>query len=423
VLTCSTAPSDVVRDLQPRHARRYRAMLLASAAIGLVLGGALIAAAAVPLPSDAPSLLLQLTLSRTAGPSPRVPFPSQGESAVAIPSLGYRAATVDQQPRPIASLTKLMTAYVTLQRLPLRTGASGPSIQVGSADVRIYRDDVRTGQTNVKVADGEVLTERQLLEGLLVPSANNFAVLLAEMVAGSESEMTADMNAAASTLGLHSTTYADVSGFDPATQSSAIDQLRLAELLMRDQTFASIVRLPEVWLPVAGDVVSFTPDIGQPHVVGVKSGYTSQAGGCDVMAYDARVGRHEVQVLVVVLGQFSLTPDRTNVMAAGRDAYVLAAATAGHLRPWKITLARHVVGAIGWGSNAVPVLATATIIVPVFSGIGSRVRVDELPWATSHVPAGRVLATVFVTSGAYREIANLVAGGALKRASLWQRLH
>src|ERR1019366_650644 len=129
--------------------------------------------------------------SSSTGPAVDLPFPSQGESAVAIPTFGFEASTPDQHPQPIASLTKLMTA------------------------------DVHTGQSNVKVAYGEVMTERQLLEGLLVHSANNFAVLLAELVAGSESAMVSDMNATAVTLGLRSTTYADVSGFDPATTSDA----------------------------------------------------------------------------------------------------------------------------------------------------------------------------------------------------------
>ena len=400
----------------------HRTMLVAGTAMGLVLGGALIAVAAVPLASGAPTLRLTLTLSRLSGPPPHELFPSQGESAVAIPSLGYEAATSDQRSQPIASLTKLMTAYVTLQHLPLRMGASGPSIQVGTADVRVYRDDVRTGQSNAKVAYGEVLSERQLLEGLLVPSANNFAVLLAEMVTGSQSEMTLDMNAAAATLGMHATTYADVSGYNPATQSSAVDQLRIARVLMRNPTFASIVRMPTVWLPVAGYVESYTPETGQPHVVGVKSGYTSQAGGCDVIAYNARVGDHEVQVLAVVLGQHSLTPGRTDLMAAGRGALALATSTVGNLHAWVVAVAHHVVGAIGWGSDTIPVLVTATINVPTFPSIEAHVRVDEQPWPTSRVPTGRTLVTLSITSGSFREVTRLVAGATLTRASLWQRL-
>ena len=186
--------------------------------------------------------------------------------------------------------------------------------------------------------------------------------------------MVADMNAEAVRLGLHSTTYADVSGYDPATQSDAVDQLHLAELLMRDRTFARIVRLTQVWLPVAGIVLSYTPEIGKPGVVGVKSGYTSQAGACDVMAYDTVVGTHEVQVLSVVLGQFSLVAGRTNLMAAGRSALALTKETIGHLRAWNLATARGVVGTIGWGAQTVPVTAVATLSVPVFAGKDAAVK-------------------------------------------------
>jgi D-alanyl-D-alanine carboxypeptidase (penicillin-binding protein 5/6) len=403
--------------------------MLGGAAIGLAMGCALIAAAAVPLPSGAPSLHLRLELSSAAGPSPDVPFPSEGESAVAIPTLGFETATPNQHAQPIASLTKLMTAYVTLHQLPLDTSSSGPSIQVSSSDVTVYREEVHTNQSSVKVVYGEVLTERQLLDGLLVHSASNYAVLLAELVSGSESAMVSDMNATAATLGLHSTTYADVSGFDPASQSSAVDQLHLAELLMRDATFARIVRLPEVWLPVAGIVTTYTPGLGSmpglpatPGVVGTKSGTTHEAGGCDVMAYDASVGRHDVQVLSVVLGQFPKVLGRSNVVAAGLAALVLAKGAIEHAHAWRVTTGRHDVGTLGWGSQRVPVLAVSTIIVPVFSSIGATTKILYEPWPASRVRAGRTLATVFVTSGAYREVTTLVAGATLARASLWQRL-
>jgi len=403
--------------------------MVAGAAVGLVLGGALIAAAAVPLPTGSPQLHLRLVLASSTGPAVDLPFPSQGESAVAIPTFSFEANTPDQQPQAIASLTKLMTTYVTLQHLPLDTTASGPSIQVSSSDVAVYRADVHTGQSNVKVAYGEVMTERQLLEGLLVHSANNFAVLLAELVAGSESAMVSDMNATAVTLGLRSTTYADVSGFDPATTSDAVDQLHLAELLMRDATFARIVHLQSVWLPVAGIVTSYTPGIGSvpgfpvtPGVVGIKSGITSEAGGCDVMAYDTTVGRHDVQVLSVVLGQHVKNDEGLDLGAAGHAALVLSIGAANHLHGWRVTTARRAVGSIGWGSRSVPVLATSTIIVPAFSSVEARTVIIDEPWPTSRVGRGRILATVFVTSGAYREVTTLVAAASLTRASLWQRL-
>ncbi|HLK44404.1 MAG TPA: hypothetical protein VKT18_00385, partial [Acidimicrobiales bacterium] len=94
--------------------------------------------------------------------------------------------------------------------------------------------------------------ERQLMEGLIVHSANNFATLLAEMVAGSKKAMVADMNADAAALKLADTRYADVSGIDPASSSTAQSQLALAVRLLANRTFAEIADMTSVTLPVAG---------------------------------------------------------------------------------------------------------------------------------------------------------------------------
>ena len=90
---------------------------------------------------------------------------------------------------PIASLTKMMTAYVVLRDHPLRPPGSGrtPGVRSPSrpADVAEFDDDAGSDESNVPVQVGEVLTERQLLEGLLIHSANNIAYTLAVWDAGS----------------------------------------------------------------------------------------------------------------------------------------------------------------------------------------------------------------------------------------------
>ena len=120
-------------------------------------------------------------------------------------------------PVPIASLAKIMTAYVVLRDHPLPAGGSGPAITVTAADAAAYASDQRQGQSVVKVAAGEKLTERQALEAMLIPSGNNIASMLARWDAGSEGAFVAKMNARARSLGLRSTRYADASGADPAT--------------------------------------------------------------------------------------------------------------------------------------------------------------------------------------------------------------
>jgi serine-type D-Ala-D-Ala carboxypeptidase (penicillin-binding protein 5/6) len=389
-------------------------------ALGVVLGGALVAAAAVPLPSVAPAFTLELGDAPASGSALHLPFPSTGEAAVGLPSFSITYSTKHQSEVPIASLTKLMTAYVTLRDLPLAANAAGPVLEVTAAESNLYRIDQRSDQSSVKVAVGERLNERELLEGMLVHSANNFADMLGALVAGSDAAMVEQMNAAAASLGLTRTSYDDVSGFDPRSRSDAIDQLALATHLMANRTFAAIVRMTSVTLPVAGVVTTYTPYLGQGGVIGVKTGFTSRAGGCDVMAYDDHVGRRHVLILSVVLGQTSTT--QTPLAAAGTRALHLAAALARHLHGDVVTVIRHEVGFIGFSTASVPVVAERTIDVPAFTQARVDVTVERERWGSDEITRGQRLAELVVTSGAVTEATTLVAAKTLTRPSLWQRL-
>jgi D-alanyl-D-alanine carboxypeptidase (penicillin-binding protein 5/6) len=388
--------------------------------LGLVAGGALVAAVAVPLPTGPPTLSLDVAARPPAVDPLDLPFPAHGESAVAVPSLGVTLAPGVQTPVPIASLTKMMTAYVALRALPLGPTDQGPSVTVTAADVKEYKRDVRTDQSSALVAAGETLTERELLDGMLVHSANNFATLLARLVAGDDTAMVNEMNLAATSLGLHRTTYADVSGVDPMSQSNAADQLRLAVLLMRNPTFAAIVKQTSVVLPVAGLVTTYTPYLGTKGVVGIKTGTTSESGGCVLMAYDANVGGRTVQVIAAVLGQRST--NLTLLQVAGRAALALATGTAKRITPWRVVTASRAVGTIGWPARNVPVVALHSIMVPTFPGAPASSVVQVRTWSTSYVGATQRLATVVVVSGRYRYATPLVAAATLTRPSLWQRL-
>jgi D-alanyl-D-alanine carboxypeptidase (penicillin-binding protein 5/6) len=136
---------------------------------------------------------------------------------------------------------------------------------------------------------------------LLVHSANNYAVLLARLTTGSSARFISLMNATARTLHMVHTRYVDVSGYDPGSVSTARDQLTLVLALMKSPVVRPIVALSSVVLPDAGRVGSYTPDINNPHVIGVKSGRTAGAGGCDAMAYVDHRGTLLVTTYVVVL--------------------------------------------------------------------------------------------------------------------------
>ena len=162
---------------------------------------------------------------------------------------------------------------------PLPAAGSGPAITVTAADAAAYASDERQGQSVVQVAAGEKLTERQALEAMLIPSGNNIASMLASWDAGSDGAFAAKMNARARSLGLHGTRYADASGADPATVSTASDQFGLTLRALQIPAFRQIVAMPQVTLPVAGVAYNVNSSLGHDGIVGVKTGSGSRPAG------------------------------------------------------------------------------------------------------------------------------------------------
>jgi D-alanyl-D-alanine carboxypeptidase (penicillin-binding protein 5/6) len=198
----------------------------------------------------------------------------------------------------------MMTAWVVLHRLPLAVGESGPCETVNGADLALYNADVANDLSSVKIATGITLCEDVLLRGMLVHSAADYAQLLVSLAGMHEPTFVAAMNQYARVLGLHHTSYTDVTGISDGDLSTAQDQATLAVDLMTDEPVVQgIVDLPEVSLPIAGVVESFTPFVGQGNVVGVKSGYTKAAGGCDVMAVNVNFVSTVITTYAVVLGE------------------------------------------------------------------------------------------------------------------------
>jgi D-alanyl-D-alanine carboxypeptidase (penicillin-binding protein 5/6) len=257
------------------------------------------------------------TVARESAPA----WPKQGSGAVVIPQLCVAASSPFQPVVAIASLTKMMTAWVVLHRLPLAYSQRGPCLTVTASDVAAYDYDVASGQSNAKIVLGERLCEGMLLRGLLVHSAGDFAQLLQKLTGYSSATFVRVMNRDASSMGLAHTNYVDLTGISPADRSTAREQAILAVALMANEPIVDrIVALPRVALPFAGVIGSYTPFVGVGGVVGVKSGFTNLAGGCDVMAVNVSVGRASVLAYAVILGQNGSDP----LAIAGNAALALA---------------------------------------------------------------------------------------------------
>ncbi len=255
-------------------------------------------------------------------------WPSEGEATVAVEGVGSLGSTGGQEPVPIASVAKVMTAYLTLKQFPLAPGEEGFKVRISRAQVEEERDRVALDQSTVAVRAGETLSERQLLEALLLPSANNIAALLAVHNSGSIEAFVDQMNATAKELGMSQTTYTDPSGFEETTVSTASDQVKLARVAMADPTFAAIVRKPSTNLPVVGRVLNYNELVGHDGYVGIKTGSDSAAGGCLLFAKEMTVGGHTFTVLGAIFGQH----DGELVSAALAGADELASSVADAVR-------------------------------------------------------------------------------------------
>jgi len=237
------------------------------------------------------------------GSPPVLPWPAKGQGAVIVPSLGIRAQSGPEYPVSIASLTKIATAVVILNDHPIAAGAAGPVITVTSTDVAEYQAELHLDESSIEIQVGETLTERQMLEALMTRSANDIAYSLAVWDAGSVEAFVAKMNSLAASLSATNTHYVDASGFDSRSVSSAADVLKLASTGMAIPTFAEVVALPKVTLPLVGTLANIVPEVGTGGVIGIKSGYTFDAGACMVLAADRIIQGRSVLVIVAVLGQ------------------------------------------------------------------------------------------------------------------------
>jgi len=305
--TARTAPRHTPVSVYGR--RRRRAVLCA--ALIVLLAYVVFSGAGDPLNLGARPLNDQDRLSLSA-----VRWPEQGQAALVL-GKGHAAASPHEQPAPIASLAKVMTAYVTLKRYPITSAESGFAITVTPAQAQAVAEDARDGQSVVAVQAGEQLTEYQLLQALLIPSGNNIARMLAAQVGGSETHFLGEMNAEAHALGMSRTVYTDPSGFDPSTASTAADQLRVFERAMRFPVFRQIVSMPSVTLPVAGTLTNYNPLIADGYAG--KTGSDAAAGGCLAFFTHLNVSGRRVTAVGVVMGQ-GQGNDTSALLGAAGDA-------------------------------------------------------------------------------------------------------
>ena len=373
----------------------------------MLVAGAVILVAAVTwvtvqLLRPVPSMALTASVTTVPvlpGVPPRPDWPAGAETAVGLPGIGLLGAHGGSQPVPIASLAKIMTAYLVLSGHPLPADGPGPAITVTAADASAYASDQQQGQSVVQVVPGEKLTERQALEAMLIPSGNNIAWMLARWDAGSEGAFVAKMNARARSLGLRQTRYADASGADPATVSTAADQFRLTLRALQIPAFRQIVAMPQVTLPVAGVAYNVNAALGHDGITGVKTGSTSQAGGCLAFAATRTVAGSQVEIVGVVLGVSATAAQPSELGGVISASENLLASIGGDLEHAEVIQPGAVLGSVSsaWTAGSAAVAATG---IAVTAWPGTPVTVTVIPRPLAHaISQGQPVTQAIVTVG------------------------
>lgn len=287
------------RTRRQTYARRRVAVF---GAVALVLAGLIyvLSTGLTSVPTVAAALTQPAAMTQAAA-APA--WPGFGEGAIgAVGFPGELASNGDQSPVPIASITKMVTTLVILEAKPLAGDEQGPDITFTDADVDIYYDTLAQDGSVAPVVSGMVLTERQALEGMLLPSANNYSVSLANWAYGSVAKYLATAKDWLKAKGLTGTTVADTSGLSPESVSTPADLVEIGKLVVANPVLASIVAMPTADLPTIGTVTNTNKLLGKHGVDGIKTGTTDGAGACLLFSADLTVGSKTVTLVGVILG-------------------------------------------------------------------------------------------------------------------------
>lgn len=332
-----------------------------------------------------------------------MPWPDQGQAAAKVAGVGSLGTYGDETPTPTASVAKVMTAYVILKGHPLKKGDKGPDITV---DAQAEQDSHAKDESLVTLKQGEKVSEYDLLQMLLIPSGNNAARLLARWDAQSKEAFVAKMNDAAKSLGMTHTTYTDPSGLDETTKSTAVDQLKLAEEVMKDDVFREIVAKPNTNV-AGGQHLNNNNDelLIKPGGLGIKTGSSTPAGGTLMWAAKRTINGKENLILGVTMAQhFKGGPDVNAEMSlklVKKVSYKMIEDVQNALTSAKLVSKGDVVGYVDDGlGGKTPVVATRDLTGVGWPGMTAKLVVGKGDKPVPHsAKAGTEVGELTVGSG------------------------
>lgn len=352
-------------DLLGRPPRRspWRPGVLVPTSIIAILVAAYVGAALLwPLHAVAPTIEAQ-TVQPIAAAAAAPAWPGAGSAGVAVAGIPGTLASSDEQVQ-MASIAKVVTALVVLEEMPLGPGEAGPEYRFTGGDSDLYWTYRENNESALDVPVGGTLTEYQLLQGMLIGSANNYADRLAGNLWPSDRVYADAANRWLAGRGVTGITIVDPTGIDPRNNATPAALIALAEKALANPVVAEIVATAAVELPGAGLVQNTNGMLADPGVVGVKTG--SLDAYTLLTAKNVTVGDTTVRLYASVLGQ----PDDESRLAATR---ALFAQTEAELQPRPSVTAGTTVGVVRtvWGESVEVASASDADVILWNGGTGS----------------------------------------------------
>jgi len=353
--------------------------------------------------------------------APRLSWPAIGQSAVGIVGSPILDTNGTQTPAPTASTAKIITALVVLHAKPLTLGGQGPAITLGASDEALYNAYTARGGSVVRVTAGEQISEYQMLQAILLPSANNMADSLATWAFGSLSAYSAAANSYLAQLGLaHTHVGTDASGFGPSTTATAHDLVRLGELAMQNPVLAQIVgQTTASGIPIVSSVKNVNSLLGTDNIIGVKTGNTDQAGGVFISASHVNVKGQPVTIVTALVGAPTL-------FEALKDSLPLIQSAQANFKPVSAITAGSVVGRYPqpWGGS-VTAVAGQNLVVNAWNGdtVLSTIQLQPVP---ADSVAGTIAGTVNTSKSALaspQSVPVKLQASPAKPSIWWRLLH
>lgn len=261
-------------------------------------------------------------------PAESLSLPGYGASAIGPldePGKVYGGSELDT-PRPIASITKVVTTLVVLDRYPIAAGEQGAAITLTDADAALVDAYLARNGSIAPAPAGLELSQRQIVDLMLVWSANNYAESLATWAFGSEEAYVAEAAAWLDREGIEGVTIADSTGFSPESAATPRALLEIARRAADNPVIAESAAQQRIHVPGVGAFENRNSALGLDGVTGLKTGTTAEAGSCLLFSARTEVEGETVDLVGVVL-------DAPNHSTVARDVRTLLGSAVDDYRP------------------------------------------------------------------------------------------